>query len=176
MAAQLKITIVGLGGVIGSVTVDRASTVLQIKEAMADQCQLPGWQYRLIDGVTELITLDNLEVSDPEPGCLPTAQITVVRQADPKRDFDIVSEAIRQDRRTVLHVALSSGFHVDYAVRGTQRRECGKMRTKCFVGTCLLCFSYSISGSECRRTNANPKNPQSPNNPLLFLKTPRVGS
>ena len=138
---MLKITIVGLGGMIGNVTVDKSSTIPQVKQAMVEQCKLPGWQYQLIDGEKELITLDNLEVSYPECQDLPTAQITAVRQDDPQRDFDAVSDALQEDNRTVLEVLLLSGFHVECTNKqGTQHRRQGKTRTmiaRKFVVYCI---------------------------------------
>ena len=120
---MLKITIVSLGGKIGTVTVDKSSTIPQVKQAMVEQCKLPGWQYKLIDGEKELVALDNLEVSYPECQDLPTTQITAVRLGDPQRDFDAVLDALQEDNSTVLEVLLLSGFDVERTnEEGTQHK------------------------------------------------------
>ena len=53
-------------------------------QAMVGQCQLPGRQYKLIDGVGKLPDLASLTVIDEDPETRkPVAEITAIRQANP---------------------------------------------------------------------------------------------
>ena len=79
MADQLQLSLFGLAGFISTIIVDRASTAQAVKDAMVDQCGLPGWQYQLVDGENELISLESLVMSDPEPGTsLPSARVPMI--------------------------------------------------------------------------------------------------
>ncbi len=76
MAEQVQLSLFGLAGFIGTVVVNRASTAQDVKDAMIHQCRLPGWQYQLFDNENELISLESLSMSDPEPGnSLPRAKV-----------------------------------------------------------------------------------------------------
>ena len=76
MAEQLQLSLFGLAGFIRTGVVDRASTAQEVKDAMLNQCSLPGWQYQLFDGETALIDLESLATSDPEPDTsLPRAKV-----------------------------------------------------------------------------------------------------
>jgi len=117
MERPLQLKLLGLGGPIGTVTVDRGWTISEVQSAIVDQCRLPGWQYQLIDGVGHMESLGALTVVDatPETG-FATAEITVVRQANRHRDCEVVIDALRNDNVSVLHVALASGIEVDGSI------------------------------------------------------------
>ena len=68
MAEQMQLSLLGLAGLIGTIVLDRKATVQEVKDAMIHQCQLPSWQYKLVDGETELLSMESLTISDPEPG------------------------------------------------------------------------------------------------------------
>ena len=77
MAEQLQLNLFGLAGFIGMVVVDRAATINQVKDAIIDQCRLPSWQYRFLDGETELTSLESVTAFEAQPGTsLRTAKAT----------------------------------------------------------------------------------------------------
>ena len=87
MEGRLKLRVVGLGGIIATLDADRTWGTAEVQEAMVSQCQLPGWQYKMIDGVDKLHKLASLTVIDEDPQTHePVAKITAIRQADPVRD------------------------------------------------------------------------------------------
>ena len=110
--SPLLIELLGLAGPLGSITVDRICDIGEVRAAIVKQCGLPAWQYKLVDGVQCLDSLASLAISDATTG-IPTASITLVRQADVDLDRRIVQEAIENDDLSVLQVALASGFEVD---------------------------------------------------------------
>ena len=117
MEDRLKLRLVGLGGIIATLDADRTWGAAEVQEAMVSQCQLPGWQYKLIDGVDELHNLASLTVIDEDPEAhMPVAEITAIRQANPDCDHKMLQDAIADGVTLVLQVALKSGFNVDDAI------------------------------------------------------------
>ena len=83
-------------------------------QAMVGQCQLPGWQYKLIDDVGELPDLASLTVIDEDPETRePVAEITAVRQTNPFSDHKVLRAAIADGKTLVLQVEKKNGFDVD---------------------------------------------------------------
>ena len=106
--------ILGLGGPIATLDADRSWGTAEVQEALVSQCQLPGWQYKLIDGIEELRNLKSLTVVDEDPEtCIPVAEITAVRQTNPDRDLKVLRDAIVDGKTLVLQVALKNDFDVD---------------------------------------------------------------
>ena len=116
MEGCLKLRLVGLGGLIATLDADRSWGTAEVQGAMVTQCQLPGWQYKLIDGLDELRDLASLTVIDEDPETrTAVAEITVIRQSDPDSDRKMVMDAIENCNTLVLRVALKNGFGVDNA-------------------------------------------------------------
>ena len=114
MEGCLKLRLVGLGGLIATLDADRSWGTAEVQQAMVSDCQLPGWQYKLIDGIDELRNLKSLRVVNEDPEtCVPVAEITAIRQANPDSDHQVVLDAIINCKMLVLQVVLQNGYDVD---------------------------------------------------------------
>ena len=127
MEGRLKLRLVGLGGPIATLNADRTWAVADVQEAMVSQCQLPGWQYKLINGVNVLYDLSSLTFmdADPETGT-PIAEITVIRQSNPDHDSEALLDAVAHGKTAVLQFALTNGFELVDAInkKGAKFRTC----------------------------------------------------
>ena len=114
MEERLKLRLIGLGGLIATLDADKSWGTAEVQQAMVSECQLPGWQYKLIDGIDELRNLKSLRVVNEDPEtCVPVAEITAVRQTNPDSDHKVLRDAIAYGKTLVLQVALKNGFDVD---------------------------------------------------------------
>ena len=149
----MELRLIGLGGPLATLDADRTWGSAEVQEAMVNQCELPGWQYNLIDGTLrawQWCELASLAVvgEDPETR-IPMAEITIVRRSNLDSDRRVVQDAIAHWKTSVLQVALKHYFKVDAAInhKGAFLRKGQSIISSVLrevFGTCFRCWTSSV--------------------------------